>query len=69
MLAGPHPSATDAVEWNYAQAVSAMRAGDKPAAMVGLGRAAKLMQGLTVPHLATDTAAGVPSYGRHSAIS
>ena len=60
MLAGPHPSATDVVEWEYAKAVSARRAGDRSEAFTALGRAIHVLQGLTVPHHSTDTPAGVP---------
>jgi hypothetical protein len=124
LLLGPHPSAADMCEWEYARAVSAMRASDRPTALTvrpprpgprravprraaphrprrpehtearppplprracrgvrrrasdrpntpappgiqALGRAVQLMQGLTVPHHATDTGAGLP--GSHKA--
>ena len=61
MLAGPHPSATDVVDWEYAKAVAARRAGDRTAAYTALGRALHVMQGLTVPHHSTDTPAGIPN--------
>jgi hypothetical protein len=60
MLAGPHPSAVDVVEWEYAKAVAARRSGDRAAAFTALGRAVHVLQGLTVPHHAADSPAGVP---------
>ena len=60
LLQGPHPSAVDVVEWEYAKAVAARRAGDKPAAFTALGRAIHLIQGLTVPHHSADLPEGVP---------
>ena len=47
-------AAADVVEWEYAKAVAARRAGDKAASLTALGRALHLVQGLTVPHHSAD---------------
>ena len=60
LLMGPGPSATGVTEWEYAQAVSFMRAGRRKDAFEALGRAAHILQDLTVPHHATDKPSGLP---------
>jgi len=59
LMMGPMPSALDMVDWQYANAVAAMRNGD-PAAYAHLGRALHIMQDVTVPHHATDKPSGLP---------
>ena len=51
---GPHPAATDMADWAYAQAVDAMRKGNRPLAMEQLGWAVHYIADLTVPQHATD---------------
>ena len=60
LMMGPMPSAIDMVDWQYALAVTAMRAGDSNTAYTHLGRAIHIMQDITVPHHATDKPSGLP---------